>query len=81
MNLKKKIIYPKVSQGDVILFDPNNFFHVANKPKSSIRIILYVEFLGPKNKKLFQNVKISKSVYKGLNLENKKLCSLYQKIN
>jgi len=78
---KKNIIYPKVSLGDVILFDPNNFFHVANKPKSSIRVVLYVEFLGPKNKILFQNVKISKSVYRNLSLQNKKLCSFYQKVN
>lgn len=77
---KKKIIYPKLSLGDVILFDPNNFFHVANKPKDSIRVILYIEFLGPKNKHLFQKVKISKSIYKNLNLENKKLCSLYQRV-
>lgn len=78
---KKKIIYPKLSLGDVILFDPNNFFHIANKPKDSIRVILYIEFLGPKNKNLFNKVKIYKSIYKNLNLENKKLCSLYQRVS
>ena len=40
--------------GDSVVFDPNNFYHIANKPKKFIRIIFYVEFLGPKNKILFQ---------------------------
>ena len=43
--------------------------------------MFYVEFLGPKNKILFQNVKISKSVYNKLDANKKKLCAHYQIVN
>lgn len=80
-NIRNKIIFPKVSLGDSVIFDPNNFYHTANKPKKFIRIMFYVEFLGPKNKILFQNVKISKSVYNKLDANKKKLCTNYQIVN
>ena len=80
-NLKNKIIYPTLSLGDSVVFDPNNFYHIANKPKKFIRIIFYVEFLGPKNKVLFQNVKIPKLIYKKLNSKKRKLCDHYQIVN
>jgi hypothetical protein len=80
-NIRNKIIFPKVSLGDSVIFDPNNFYHTANKPKKFIRIMFYVEFLGPKNKILFQNVKISKSVYNKLDANKKKLCANYQIVN
>ena len=78
--LKKKIYYPSLQLGDAVLFDPNNFYHVANKPKKNLRIIFYVEFLGPKNRNLFNNVKISKSTFKNLDQRKKRLCNHYQLI-
>jgi len=78
--LQKKLVYPYIKLGDVVLFDPNNFFHVANKPKKKLRIVFYVEFLGPNNKNLFNNVKIENSIFKKLDPKKKKLCNHYQLI-
>ncbi len=79
-HLQKELVYPNLKLGDAVVFDPNNFYHVANKPKNNLRIIFYVEFLGPKNKNLFNNVKIERSVFKKLDQNKKKLCSHYQVI-
>lgn len=80
-DLQKKIIYPTLNLGDTVLFDPNNFFHVANKPKNNLRIIFYIEFFVSKNKFLSSNVKIKKKIFQNLNENKKKLCSHYQIIN
>lgn len=79
-HLQKELVYPNLKLGDAVVFDPNNFYHVANKPKNNLRIIFYVEFLGPKNKNLFNNVKIERSVFKKLDQNKRKLCSHYQVI-
>ena len=55
--------------------------NIANKPKNNLRIVFYIEFLVPKNKFLFNIVKIKRQVYLKLNQNKKKLCSHYHIIN
>lgn len=79
--LQKKIVYPSLNLGDAVLFDPNNFFHIANKPKNNLRIIFYIEFFVPKTKFLSSNVKIKNKIFQNLDANKKKLCRHYQLIN
>ena len=81
IQIKQKIKYPKLSFGDVIVFDPNNFYHLADKPKKNLRIIFYIEFLSAKNVKIFKKMKILRSIYQKLDISKKKLCSSYEIIN
>tara|TARA_A100000164_G_scaffold299339_1_gene274019 strand:- start:171 stop:1010 length:840 start_codon:yes stop_codon:yes gene_type:complete len=71
--ISKKIIHPIISSGDAILFDPINFYHVANKPKQKPRIIIYIEFLKRSKKKIYNKIKIKKNFYNKLTEENKKI--------
>ncbi len=71
--ISKKIIHPIISTGDAILFDPINFYHVANKPKKKPRIIIYIEFLRRSKKKIYNKIKIKKNFYNKLTNENKKI--------
>ena len=71
--ISKKIIHPLISSGDAILFDPINFYHVANKPIKKPRIIIYIEFLKRSKKKIYNKIKIKKNFFNKLTEENKKI--------
>lgn len=79
-NYANKIIFPKISPGDGILFDPMNFFHVAKKPKEKMRIIFYIEFLRKNNSKIFNKVVISKKYLESLPSQKRKIASNFQAI-
>ena len=79
-NYANKIIFPKISPGDGILFDPMNFFHVAKKPKEKMRIIFYIEFLRKNISKIFNKVAISKKYLESLPLQKRKIASNFQAI-
>lgn len=70
--LKKKIISPKIELGDILIFDPINFFHSAKKPNNKIRNILYLEFVIDKKKS--PNIKIFKKDFMLLSNKQKSFC-------
>ena len=76
-NLKKKIISPKIELGDIIVFDPTNFFHSAKKPNTRIRNILYLEFVIDKKKS--SNLKIFKKDFMSLSKKQKSFCQSFYK--
>lgn len=79
---KRYIFQPKLKNRSVVLFDPNNHFHKANKPNKT-RMICYVVFgkktsyLSSKSKK----IKIHKKVYNNFDIEEKKFSCLLRKVN
>lgn len=78
---KKYLVRPNVKNTDAYFFDPDNFFHNAEKPKS-LRIMLYVVFgsdtsyLAKKTKK----IKILKSFFNSLTKDQKNLGKLLTKV-
>ena len=58
---------------DGLLFDPNNFYHLAKKPKRNIRLMLYIVFIkkGVFRKKAAE-LKIYKKDFKILKKKHKK---------
>jgi hypothetical protein len=77
-NLRKKIISPKIELGDIIVFDPTNFFHAAQKPTRQIRNILYLEFV--LNKKKRSKIKIYRKDISLLSKKQIKFCSSFIKV-
>ena len=77
-NLKKKVISPSVRNIDGLLFDPDNFYHLARKPKRSIRIMLYIVFIKKGNylEKKASELRINKKDFKKLKKEHKKFLDL-----
>lgn len=77
-NLKKKVISPYVRNVDGLLFDPNNFYHLARKPKRNIRLMLYIVFIKKGNylEKRAAELKIYKKDFKILKKKHKKFLSL-----
>tara|TARA_B110000971_G_C19923520_1_gene460390 strand:- start:169 stop:528 length:360 start_codon:yes stop_codon:yes gene_type:complete len=63
--LKNKIIYPKIKNVGEMFFDPDNFFHLAAKPKKNIRIVLHVVYIKEGNYlvKWVKNLKIKKKEF------------------
>jgi len=80
--LKRKITSPKITNIDGIFFDPDNFFHLAKKPKKNIRIILYVVFIKKGNylEKKAKFLKILKKDYLKLSSKSKNFCELITKV-
>ncbi len=72
-NLRKEIISPRIELGDIIIFDPSNFYHAANKPKNSVRNIFYIEFVTDIKK--ISNLKIKKQKFIRLTSDQRKLSS------
>ena len=73
IKLKKYLKTPIIKKGDGVFFDPNNFLHLASKPRE-LRIILYV-VIGDKNsylRKKSKNTKINLINYNILNKNSKK---------
>ena len=68
---RKKIISPRIEIGDIIIFDPSNFYHAANKPCNGVRNIFYIEFLTDIKKKA--NLKIKTKQFLRLTSAQKKL--------
>ena len=81
-NLKKKLISPKINNVDGIFFDPDNFFHLAKKPKKNLRIIIYIVFIKKGNylEKKASNLKIFKKDYLKLSSKSKKFCEFISKV-
>jgi hypothetical protein len=81
-NLKKKIISPPVRNVDGLLFDPNNFYHLARKPKRNIRIMLYIVFIKKRNylETKAADLKIKKKDFKKLKNKHKKFLDLLTKV-
>lgn len=79
--LQKKIITPKLNTGDGIFFDPDNFFHMAKKPRK-LRIVLYVVYIKKGNylEKKVKNLKIKRNDYSKLNKKAKQFGELLTKI-
>ena len=65
--LKKLLIRPKVFSGDAYFFDPDNFFHNADKPKK-LRIMLYITFVKKENYMIYKTkkIRIKKSLFNKL---------------
>lgn len=82
MSLKKKIISPKVRNIDGLLFDPDNFYHLARKPKRNIRIMLYIVFIKKGNylERKAVELKVKKKDFKKLSNKHKKFLDLLTKI-
>ena len=72
-SLRKKTINPKVLSGDVLFFDPENFFHNADKP-NKLRIMLYVIFIKKKNYMIpkTKKIKIKKKYFNFFTSRQKK---------
>jgi hypothetical protein len=81
-SLRKKIVSPKIKNIDGIFFDPDNFFHLAKKPKKKIRIILYVVFIKKGNylENKVKDLKMLKKDYLKLSLKSQEFCELIKKI-
>lgn len=80
LKLKKNLKIPIAKKGDGVFFDPNNFLHLASKPRE-LRIILYV-VIGDKNsylKKNTKNTKINLINYNLLNGKSKKFVKYFTK--
>ena len=63
-------------------FDPDNFFHLAKKPKKNLRIIIYIVFIKKGNylEKKASNLKIFKKDYLKLSPKSKKFCEFIIKV-
>ncbi len=81
-NLKKNVISPIVKNNDGLLFDPDNFYHLAKKPKKNIRIMLYVVFIKRGNylEKKASDLKIYKKDFQKLNYKHQRFLELLTKI-
>jgi len=77
-SIKKKIISPKIELGDIIVFDPSNFYHAAKKPTTKIRNILYLEFVLDEKKS--SRLKIFKDDFRSLSIKQKLFCRNFFKI-
>ena len=78
-DLKNNLVTPKLSLGDIIVFDPSNFYHAATKPERT-RNMLYLEYISLKNKnKTYPNY-IDKLDYKKLSNLQKLLAIDFIKI-
>lgn len=77
-SLKKKIISPLIQLGDIIVFDPTNFYHAAKKPTTKIRNILYLEFVVDKKKS--SKLKIFKKDFRSLSIKQRNFCTNLFKI-
>ena len=66
-NYINKISNPILRNGDAVVFDPMNFFHKADKPKKSIRAVLYIEYISNKNFKHVNKTKIRREYLNKLN--------------
>ena len=73
-NQKKYILNPKVKSGDIVIFDPNNFYHCGEKTKYPVRIVLTVVYIQSKcylrNKA--KNIKIYSTDFNRLDTYQKK---------
>ena len=80
--LKSKIYSPKISNIDGIFFDPDNFFHLAKKPKGNLRIILYIVFIKKGNylEKKAKELKMLKKDYLKLISKSKKFFNFLSKV-
>lgn len=76
-SLRKKIVSPRIEIGDIIVFDPSNFYHAANKPVNIVRNIFYIEFVTDIKKK--SNLKIKTKKFLHLTNAQKKL-SYFSKV-
>ncbi len=76
--LKDCLVIPKLSLGDVVVFDPTNFYHAAAKPKNK-RNMLYLEYTSKNNKNVPFPTNIFKTDYKKLSKLQKKLASSFIK--
>ena len=70
LKLKKNLKIPIAKKGDGIFFDPNNFLHLASKPRE-LRIILYI-VIGDKKSYLIKNTKNTKINLVNYNILNRK---------
>jgi hypothetical protein len=79
--LKKKIVKPKVMNGDGFFFDPDNFLHNAKKP-NKLRIMLYIIFIKKKNYMIpkTKNILISKKFVNNLSPTIKKSTKFLNKV-
>ena len=79
--LKKKIVNPKVMNGDGFFFDPDNYLHNAKKP-NKLRIMLYVIFIKKKNYMIpkTKNILISKKFVNNLSPTLKKSAKFLNKV-
>jgi len=80
--LKNKIVSPKIKNVDGMFFDPDNFFHLAAKPKKKIRIILYVVYIKEGNYlvKKAKNLKIKKKEFLKLPNHFKQFAKFLKKV-
>jgi hypothetical protein len=78
---RKYFIKPKVRNQDAYFFNPDDFFHNAEKPKN-LRIMLYIVF-GKDNSYLVKKtklIKINKKYFKQLPVNQKKFGSLLKTV-
>jgi hypothetical protein len=77
----KYFIKPKVKNQDAYFFNPDDFFHNAEKPKN-LRIMFYIVF-GKDNSYLVKKtklIKINKNYFKQLPINKKKFGSLLKRV-
>jgi hypothetical protein len=79
--LKKKVVSPKVMNGDGFFFDPDNFLHNAKKP-NKLRIMLYIIFIKQKNYMIpkTKNILIPKNFVSNLSPMLKKSAKFLHKV-
>ena len=80
---KKFIINPKIKSGDIVLFEPNNFFHCGEKTHFPVRIVVTVVYIQSKcyMKSKAKNIKMYKSDYDKLDKSQKNFLEYISVIN